>query len=181
MKPRTSWRRISGMCSPNFSLYRSSRARRCPLSWAAISRNTVPLERVPQAFRDVGIDTAVLLLVGDCQGKDLPLGEFIEIAHGPNVAELARQAQGGMMRTARRWVANQDARAVAPSSDARRPRLGRIPAKGLRLAAPTPASGRHAGGRCGRRPAASAPPETGARARLSGNAAPNSHRIRARL
>ena len=39
-----------------------------------------------QALGDVGVDTAVLFLIGDRQGEDFAFGEIGEIAHGSNLA-----------------------------------------------------------------------------------------------
>ena len=85
------------MCSPNFSLVQVEQGAPVPALLGGHFQEHLAAGgvRVPQAFRDVGIDTAVLLLVGDCQGKDLPLGEFIEIAHGPNVAEACVSSSAG--------------------------------------------------------------------------------------
>ena len=83
-KPLTSWRRISGMWSPNFCRYSSMSRRRWPDSSSRMPSKTAAeagkFSRRPSAKS--AIDALVFFLQGDGQRQNFALGKSLKILHG---------------------------------------------------------------------------------------------------
>ena len=91
------------MCSPNFSLVEVDQPAAVVALLVGHLGEHVGAGRVvlAQALGDIGVDAAVLFLVGDRQGEDLPFGQIGEIAHG---AQFGGRRAGQGVGTPRRVI-----------------------------------------------------------------------------
>jgi len=82
---------------------------------------------VAQALGDIGVNTAVLFLVGDRQGKDFAFGQLREVPHRGNLARAGEgQAKNRSMRMLRKCHPISAVYATASAASTAAPNLSTI-------------------------------------------------------